>query len=287
MRYDLATMAKRSGTRRKVIVFRPIVTTKAQAQDLAALMNRMLAPWYTSTQRITDAYSRELERILQHDSIDDLAALFEELADAVDRLVLELTPSMRDWAFSIEKWHRGKWGSTVLASANVDVSYLMGPQDAQEPVAVFLARNTALVKDVSAQAQSKISDAVYRGLQARTPAREVGKQIAEATGYARKRSNRIAADQAVKLSAAFDSQRQREAGLGIYKYKHSGKLHPRSWHQHRDGKFYERDTGREVVFENGKQSYGEDVIKSDDAAGIPPFCGCVTQGVLVLDGVVL
>lgn len=287
MRFDLRQMAIRAGTRRKLIVFRPILPTTAQANDLAKISHRILAPWYDATQRITDAYARELARILQTDSIDDLVSLFADLANEVQRLVLELTPSMQEWAFSVERVHRGKWARTVLAGANVDISYLIGPADAAEPISAFMARNTALVRDVSRQTEQRISDAVYRGLQARTPAREVGKQIAEATGLARKRANKIAADQAVKLSSALDAQRQREAGLGIYKYRHSGKLHPRSWHRARDGRFYDRDTGKEVIFEGGKQRAGPDEIKSDDAPGIPPFCACTTQGVLVIDGEVL
>lgn len=287
MKYDLASMARRASNRRRLITFRPILTTTAQANDLARIMNRMLAPWLTSRDRITEAYARELARVLQTDSINDLVSLFAEIGDEVERLVLELTPAMRDWAFSLERYHRGKWARTVLAGANVDVSYLIGPNDAQEPISSFLARNTALVKDISAQAQGRISDAVYRGLQARTPAREVGKEIAQATGLARKRANRVAADQAVKLSAALDAQRQREAGLDVYKYHASGKLHFRPWHKARNGKLYERDTGRQVIFENGKRSYGPDTIESTDQAGIPPFCGCTTAGVLVLDGEVL
>lgn len=284
MRYSLRDMAIRAGTRRKLVVFRPIPATSAQATDLALINRRILAPWLTAGPRITDAYAKELARILQHDSLDDITSLFAELGKAVESLVLELTPAMRDWAFSVERVHRGKWGRTVLAGANVDISYLIGPNDAQESIAQTVARNTALVKDVASQAQGKISDAVFRGLQARTPAREVGKQIAEATGFARKRSDRIAADQATKLSAALDAQRQREAGLDIYKWRHSGKLHPRSWHRARDGRFYERDSGKEVVFEGGKQKAGPDTVADDDGCGIPPFCGCVAQGVLVIDG---
>lgn len=269
MRYDLAAMAKRAGVRKRETVFAPILTTKAQATDLAAIYHRMLSPWYGARGRVEDAYARELARVLQTDSIDDLTALFDELAEQVNRLVLELTPDLRDWAFRVERWHARKWAGTLLSGANVDVSYLLGPQDVQEPVSAFLARNAALVKDISAQAQGRISDAVFRGLQARTPAREVGREIAGAVGMVRKRANRVAADQAVKLSSALDRQRQREAGLDHWKWRHSGKLHPRVNHQARNGKVYTDRTAPE------------------DEPGELPFCGCVRQGVLVLDGEVL
>lgn len=283
-RFDLAAMAARAGKRRRLTTFRPIRGTTAQAGSLAALFRRMLAPWLDSRSAIEATYARELARVLATDAPSDLTALFEALADELGRLVLTLTPDLRDWAFRVEAVHRGKWARTVLAGTDVDIRYLIGPADAEEAVEAFMARNAALVKDVGAQAQGRISDAVFRGLQQRLPAREVGKQIAEALGMARKRANRIAADQAVKLAAALSEQRQREAGLEVYRYSHSGKLHPRPWHKTRDGKLYEIDTGREVRFEDGEKVYGSDTIERDDKPGAPPFCGCVTRGVLVMDG---
>lgn len=287
MRYDLGAMARRAGTRRKVIAFRPILTTGAQADGLAKIMRRMLAPWIDARSRIEAVYAAELARVLTTDSMDDLSRLFSDIASEVERLVLELTPDLRSWALRMESWHRGRWGQTVLAGANVDIRYMIGPQDAQEPIEAFMARNVALTRDISAQAQGRISDAVFRGIQARTPAREVGKAITEATGMARKRADRVAADQAVKLGAALDAQRQREAGLDIYKWRHSGKLHPRSWHKARDGKLYERDSGREVEFVGGEKKYSDETIPTDDGVGQAPFCGCASQGVLIIDNEVL
>lgn len=287
MKYNLAAMSRRAGNRRKLVTFAPISITKAQQSSMAKINRAILAPWLTARQRITEAYARDLSRVLTTDSIDDLTRLFADLAAQVERLVIELTPAMRDWAFRLESVNRGRWARTVLAGANVDINYLIGPQDAQEPISTFLERNTALIRDVSSQAQGKITDAVFRGLQQRKPARDVGKEIADATGFARKRSDRIAAHQATALSGALDDQRQREAGLDFWKYRASGKLHPRLWHKARDEKIYERDTGREVEFVDGKKTYGEDTIKPGDGPSEPPFCGCLRQGILVLDGQIL
>lgn len=285
MKYDLAAMSRRAGNRRRMVTFAPIPLTQAQQSGLAKINRAILAPWLTARERITEAYAAELARVLTTDSIDDLTSLFSSLADEVQRLVLELTPAMRDWAFRVEQVHRGKWARTVLAGADVDVSYLIGPADAQESIEQFLARNTALVKDTATQAQGRISDAVFRGLQARKPAREVGREIADALGMARKRSDRIAADQAVKLSSALDAQRQREAGLTVWRWNHSGKLHPRSWHKQRDGNLYADDKADQGPLANG------DVVaeppEPDDLPGVPPYCGCVRQGVLVFEGAVL
>jgi hypothetical protein len=269
MRFDLAAMVRRAGIRRRQITFRPIRTTQAQAQSLAVIYRRMLAPWLEARPRIEEAYQRELDRVLTTDSIDDLAGLFDELGEMVERLVLTLTPDLRDWAFRVERWHRQRWVGTVLSGAGVDLQYLIGPAEAQETIEAFMARNTALVKDISRQAQGRISDAVFRGIQQRTPAREVGRTIGEALGMARKRANLIARDQAVKLASALDRQRQREAGLDTWKWNHSDKLNFRPEHKARDGEQYTDETAPE------------------DEPGELPFCGCVRQAVLVLDGEVL
>jgi len=268
-RFDLAAMARRAGTRRRVVTFRPIIPTKAMAADLAAINRRALAPWEEARDRIVAAYGQELARVLATDSVNDLVDLFEEIAGFVNHLVLDLTPEMGEWALRVERWHRDKWRDTVLAGANVDIRYMIGPAEAQEQIATFIARNAALVRDTTAQAQGRIADAVWRGLQRRAPLRQVGREIAEALGLARKRANRIAADQHVKLSAALDRQRQREAGLDHWKWKHSGKLHPRLQHVARDGKIYTDETAPE------------------DEPGELPFCGCVRQAVLVLNGEII
>lgn len=243
----------------------------------------MLEPW--TAERILSAYDAELSRVLTTDAPDDLSRLFEELGEAVSRLVLELTPELRDFAFSVEGWHRRKWRDTVLSASGVDLATLIGPQDVRETIDRFLARNTALVRDVSAQARGRIADAVFRGLQQRTPAREVGKEITEAIGMARTRANRIAADQAVKLGSALDAERQRQAGLTVWRWQHSGKRHPREYHRDRSGNLYADEAADRGTLANG------DVVReppaSDDLPGVPPFCGCVRVGVLVLNGVAL
>lgn len=264
MKYDLGRMAQQRGLKRRETVFAPILMTTALANELASINRRIIAPWLNSRSTIAEIYARELDRRLQQDSIDDLTNLFAQLGAEVDRLILDLTPEMTSWAFRVESWHRGKWQSTLLAGTDVDVSLLIGPTDALETIEEFLARNTALIRNVSDDTRAKIADMVYRGLQQRVPSNQVGRQIAHQLGLSRRRANRIAADQATKLSSALDRQRQREAGLFDWKWRHSGKLHYRPDHKARDGNIYNDDTAPE------------------DEPGELPFCGCVRQGVLIL-----
>ena len=287
MKFDLATMAARQGLKRRETVFAPILMTTALANDLAAISRMMIAPWLGSRTKILDVYARELARVLQTDAVDDLTSLLATLGEEVERLILDLTPTLRTWAFRVEGWHRGKWSRSVLAGTDVDIATLIGPTDAIETIEAFMARQTALIRNVSDEARGRIADLVYRGLQQRLPSRQVGKAITEALGLSRRRANRIAADQSTKLASALDAQRQREAGLNEYRYRHSGKLHFRPDHKARDGRIFELNTGKEVEFKKGKKTYTGTVIPDGDGPGEPPYCGCVREGLLVIDNQVL
>jgi hypothetical protein len=280
MRYDLATLAARQGLKRRETTFSPILITTAQANDLASIARQIIAPWLNARSRITEIYARELDRRLQQDALDELTSLFAALGAEVDRLVLDLTPALQNWAFRIEGWHRGKWARSVLAGTDVDISTLIGPSDSIEPIETFMARQTALIRNVSDETRGKIADLVYRGLQQRMPSNQVGRAIAKTLGLARRRANRIAADQSTKLAAALDAQRQREAGLTVWQWNHSGKLHFRPVHLARNGNWYADDPADQGASPSGKEIAAPPA--PDDLPGIPPYCGCTRQGILIL-----
>jgi SPP1 gp7 family putative phage head morphogenesis protein len=152
--------------------------------------------------------------------------------------------------------------AAIKAGTGVDLATVLTSQPVQETIEAFVNRNVALISNISDQAQARISDSVFRGYQQRTPPREVAKEVREATGMGRARSIRVAADQNVKLSAALDMERQAEAGIEQYKWRHSGKFHPRKEHRARDGKVYK---------------LGE---PAGDTPGQAPFCGCRAQAYL-------
>lgn len=264
MRYDLATMAQRSGLKRRETPIAPILMTAALSNELAAISRQIIKPWLEAGPRIMEIYGREIARRMQQDSIDELTSLFGTLGEQVDRLILDLTPAMQNWAFEVERWHRAKWTRGVLAGTDIDISTMIGPAEATETIAEFMARQTALIRNVSDDTRAKIADLVYRGLQQRTTSNVVGREITRITGLSRRRANRIAADQSVKLSSALDRQRQREAGLDHWKWRHSGKLHFRPDHKARDGNVY------------------TDATAPADQPGELPFCGCVRQGIILL-----
>ena len=146
---------------------------------------------------------------------------------------------------------------------------MIGPSDVAESLDAILQRNAALVRDVSQQISARISDAVYRGLTARTPARDVAKELNEAVALGRKRALRVASDQLSKASGALAEERQRQAGIDQVIWSSSHKLRPRPHHAARDGKRYYLATKKAVD--------GSETVDPSDWVQQPPFCGCRTR----------
>lgn len=271
MSYDLPRMAKARGQR----VSKTIATadpTKAQAADLAKLYLEVLRVWQDAVPRILDKYN---PTPLSIDNPSNVQSEIDRAASEASRLIMLFGPKVRNWALSIDKWHRAKWAAAVLATVSVDVSLMLTALPVQETVESFLARNAALVTNVSDQAKARISDAVMRGYQDRLPVRTVAKELNEALALGRNRSIRIAADQTRKLASALDRERQAEAGIELMKWRHSKKRHPRKEHQRRDGKIYHR--------KSGKARDGSETIPANQRAGMEPFCGCREQAYLAIE----
>lgn len=265
MKYDLKLMAARESNRRGEITLAPIIVTRQFKNRLARLHQRILEPWRGVFERVEPIYERELARRLTTDEASDMANLFDDIAEDVSRLIINLGPDMERLAVEVERWHRGRWSRAVLAGTNVTIATMIGPEDAQMTIEEFLLRNTALIRNVSDDFRKEVADIVFRGLQERRVVREIGAQIRTRGAMSRRRANRIAADQIVKLNAGLNRQRQREAGLDEWKWRHSGKLDFRPVHKARDGNIYTDENAPE------------------DLPGTLPNCGCVRQGIIRFD----
>lgn len=260
MNFNLAAMTRRAkNPRRAQIVFRPINPTAAMASDLyRSVYQPLIQGWQERLAAIESAYERGLPTrdSLTTDASNDVQRELDNAEKWLDRLILAITPSLRAWALRTEKWQRGKWIGAALTATGIDLSTMLSPFDVTDTVDAFLARNVALVRSVSDQARARIADVVLRGYQARTPTRQVAKEMAEAVDLGRARALRIAADQSSKLAGRLDQARQEQAGIGRYVWRHSFKRHPRRYHVERDGK----------VFEWAKPP-------EDGPPGTQPFCG--------------
>lgn len=278
-RYDLAAMARRNGKRRTTTL-RAIIPPAVMATDLyRAVYLPAIELWEAAEPRIMAEYERSLP-VMAQDSAADVQAELNLAGSAMQSLFMTLTPELRDWVLGLEQWQREKWKAAVLAASNVDLSTLIGPEDVRETLETAIARNVGLLKDVGAQTQGRISEAVFRGLTQRQPAREVAKSIREALDMSRRRAKNIAAHQLSAISSELADERRREAGLDTWAWVHSGKRNPRETHLARSGNLYSDNPARQ-----GQTVQGKTVMKPPEASdlpGRPPFCGCTSRGVLVL-----
>lgn len=270
MPIPLAAMAARTKrTRKREITFRPITAPATLASDLyAEAYAPVVKAWSEAAERIVEQYGRSLATLdgLTVDSPAEVGAVLSATEDAVTRNLLSIRIRLKAWALRTERYHRRKWVATVKAATGVDIATMIGPKGAQTTVGAAIESNVGLVKSVSDQARTRIGEAVFRGLNKRSPARDVAKEIREATGMARRRALNVAADQTVKITAQLNQERRREAGIDTWEWVSSHKLHFRPEHADRDGKRYSDDDAPE------------------DLPGELPFCGCTERAVLSLDG---
>lgn len=255
-RINYAALARAAGARRP-ITLRPIFTTRQQERDLAAMYLRIVQIWVDGArERILPVYTRSLAEYTGDSPADLQAEIAAVENGAVQAILQGFTAAYSEWFSDLVLWHINKIGSQLTYVDNVTLRTQLGP--ATGTFEDLLARNVALVRNVSDQTRGRIADIVFRGLQARTPSRDIGREIAEATGLGRARSLRIASDQTVKAAAALDRLRQEQLGFDRFVWKHSGKRHYRPEHLARDGKVFawDSDVGR------------------NDPPGFQPFCGC-------------
>lgn len=280
--YDLAQLARQQRKpRRKSAILREVAAPLGYAQDLYLNCYRPIIDlWAASLPAILSAYERTLAEITT-DSPADVQAEMDAAESAFQRLFLMLTPALRTWALRTETVIRGRWRGAVLSATGVDLSTMLGAGEARGTIESYLEWNTALIRDVQDQTRKRIADRVFAGLTERKPAREVAKEIREAVGMSRDRSQRIAADQLNKLSSSLADERRREAGLDVWMWLHSQKAHPRKAHQARDGKLY---TDNPALV--GKKVDGKVVNRAPergDRPGQPPYCGCRSRAVMIFD----
>jgi len=263
MPFDLAAMAARTRRfRQPQVVIRDIAPPAVLATDFyRACYMPIIQEVEAATPRILAAYERALAEMVT-DSAADVEEELSALQRTLQALVLALTPRLRSWALQVETWHRGKWRGAVLSATGVDLGTMLGPSTARRSLEQTIAWNTGLIRDIGDQARQRIGTAVFSGLTERQPPRVVAKEISEAAGMGRARARRIAADQLNKLASELAEERRREAGIKKWKWRHSGKKHPRVAHKARDGKVY------------------SDKNPPPEMPGRLPYCGCRSQAVL-------
>lgn len=259
---DLPSITRRTRPRAKSVTFRLIEPTKAQSDDLAAIYIAVVNHWRAVAVSVLTAYDPPE---LVTDSPPEITAALDAGQTGANNLILTLTPRLNSWIERLSVWHRRRWVANVLAGTGVSIDVFLSPAAVADDVAASLAWNIQLIRNVSDQTRDRIANSVWAGWRARTPRREIAREINAALGLGRDRSLRVASDQTLKLSSALDRARRLEAGIDTFIWRSSGKVHFRPEHKARNGKKYTEKTA------------------PADRAGELPFCGCKEMAILELD----
>lgn len=238
MDYDLTQLAKQHGIKRNVIL-RGIKFTAARMQSLYRIAVKPVDAWQKAVnEQLLPAYAQAMSRLTHDNEADDLAEIIRIAKSLTDGTMVEVSADVRDWMDDSVKWHEKRWADSVKAGTGLDVFPYVNKQTSAARLKAFQERISSLIKDVSDTSRKDIEELIWNGLTNQTPRKELGKQIADRLGIARRRANRIAVDQAQKLNGALTRERMREAGLTKYRWRHSGKLHFRPKHKARNGRIY-------------------------------------------------
>lgn len=266
MEFDLAQLIKTVGQyRRDEFVARPIEPTVAQRGDLQRIYMRIVRRWQQAyRETIAPVYERSLSELVTDDA-DDLTATIAATEAQIAALAAAAGVTLREFVAEIERWHRRRYAQ-AFTPAGVQIGTLMGAGDVRQTLQAVIAENVSLIRSLNDQMRNGIEGAVFRGLQNRTPAREVASEIRKLAGIGRRRAELIAADQLAKLTSRLDEERQRQSGLSKFKWKHSGKTNYRPEHLARDGKTFEWGKG----------------VGVSDPPGKAIRCGCRAQAIVDL-----
>lgn len=271
MRYDLAAMVGRTRkSRRREVKFRHIALPSTLASDLyASVYASVIASWAKAIPTITAEYERSVSD-LTIDAAADISSVVASVEAEISSILISIRVRLERWAKRVEEAQRRKWVANVRQATGLDITAMVGAGDMRAPLGTVIERNVDLVKSVSDQARSRISHAVFDGLNNRRPAREVAADIREAVDLGRRRALNIASDQLSKTAESLNEERRREAGLMTWEWVSSHKVHFRPEHAARDGKRYSDDPA-------------DNAPPPEDRPGQLPFCGCTSRAVLSLD----
>lgn len=268
MKIDLAGIVRRVGAfRRRTFVAAAIDPSKAQRTDLLRIYMRLVRGWQTRfRERILPAYERALAGMIADDDAGTLQFEIGLSERQMAQIAAAAGISVDEWIKATEAWHRRRFAQ-AFNPVGVKIETLLARADVNATLQAVLGENVALIRSLDDQMRNGISGAVFRALQNRTTGRDLAREIRKLAGTGQSRAELIAADQLQKLTGALDEQRQRQVGIEKFKWRHSGKAHPRPEHVARDGVVY---------------SWNDPVAKNDPP-GRAIRCGCRAQAVLEID----
>ncbi len=241
MKYDLASLIRRTGTRQRIFKFAPIMVPATFEQRLLRIYQKVNIAWSKAIREtILPAYASFLA-LSRDDETDSLSLAISASADGVYRVVLPLSADVEAWANAMEEMSRTGWESTVASTAGVDVSVFTVREDVLNQLNASVNSNASLIRSLNEDMYKRVEVSVWQAVQQQTPRLKLAQDLQKSLGISQTRAITIARDQTTKLGASLERARQQEAGLDEYIWIKSGKVHYRPEHAARNGKKYDWD----------------------------------------------
>lgn len=248
-RFDLREIAARSGKapRKRAATLRPIPSNRAFEQEAARIGLRVIAAWLDVAVNLLTAYeaavaAKARDAALTLDAAgDNLSVLLASESQSMGRFITTLDPEVMRWSSRVETWQRKRFAQTVRAGFDIDIFPYLSGQDVEDEIAAAIERFTSLIRGLSADAERRVGETVWREYLKQTPRREVGKLLSEQLQVGRTRANLIAKDQTLKLSAQLNQERQEQVGITQYVWRTAEDERVRPTHAERNGEVYEWD----------------------------------------------
>ena len=242
MTYNLAEMMLRQRRNyRDGVTLQAIEPTATLQNELTAIMMPVVNYWQAEAlENLVPVYTAALEAalIVSDNDADRINFTISSIADGASRLALALGTRVNQFGIRVERWHTGRWRSTVRRSTGLDVSPLIRSMRAEAEVEAFLNWSSDLIRNISDETRRRIEADTFRLFASRARPGELAKAIRETASIGRARAKFIGADQTNKLSGKLDELRQREAGITQYRWETAKDSRVRQTHRELQGKVF-------------------------------------------------
>lgn len=222
---------------------RPIVVTNALEMELLSIYRAIVEYWARQiSEHILPTYGVTMLMMKRDAETDNLTSTLAAASDGSGSLLLSLRVPILNWVSRGARAHFSRWIAALKNAFGFNADQRLSPHDTENVEAVALERNVALITNVSDKIQADVGRLVWDAVANNRPRNDLAKDLAKVIEGSTSRSKLIARDQTAKLSSNLDQFRQQQAGIEEYKWRHSGKAHPRPEHVARDGKIFRWDT---------------------------------------------
>lgn len=238
MAYDLKRLLRAAGIRRSSITLLPQYVPIWREVQLAEATQAPVRVWQAGLPTLMVAYEAALSQMTRDSAESDMSAAILALDEAAQRAGVSAIPLIEAWLAEFSTAHARRFAQNVRARTKVDVFPHINVAENADDIAAFQARISSLIRDIGEQARKDVSEVVWRSVINRTPARVVGKELAERLAIPRARANFIASDQANKVNAFLTEIRQEEAGIDEFMWETAKDTRVRPEHQVLQGRVF-------------------------------------------------